>query len=245
VGEGDYIVQPGDCISSIAQENGHFWQTIWNDPHNSALKSARGDPNVLLEGDRVTIPPIRIKYENRQTGAEHRFVRVGTPAKLRICIMEDPEPPQEQDGPAPIYEGRDVATEDPASTPASTANRPRANAPYVLTIDGRSVTGNTDANGYLEVCISPAAREGRLVIDPGTLQEREYTLRLGHLDPLTEIAGVKQRLANLSFECGDRSDEATEGFRAALMAFQEASGLPATGELTSEVRDKIRELHGS
>jgi hypothetical protein len=246
VGEGEYLVQSGDCISSIARSHGHFWETLWNDPANATLKAARGNPNILLPGDRVTIPPIRPKVESRPNNARHRFVKKGVPVKFRLrLIAEQWEEVAEPPAPPPRYEGNDVYVEDPEPAHRAVQERPRANIPYRLELQGRQITGQIDGDGYLEVAIDGTEREARLLLNPDTLQQEEFRIMLGHLDPIEEIVGVKQRLANLTFDCGDRSNEMTPGLREAIAAFQRHVGIEVSGELTDETRQQIRQRHGS
>jgi len=92
VGQGEYIVQQGDCIATIAKGSGHFWKTIWNDAANSGLRQARRDPWVLLPGDRVHVPELRIKHECGATEQRHRFRRKGEPHEFRIQLLDDGQP---------------------------------------------------------------------------------------------------------------------------------------------------------
>lgn len=79
-------------MSSIAEEYGHFWETVWNDTENAELKEVRKDPNVLMPGDRVTIRPITKKSVSKATNKSYRFRRKGVPAKLHIRLMKHGEP---------------------------------------------------------------------------------------------------------------------------------------------------------
>ena len=87
-----YEVHQGDCISSIAFKHGFFPDTLWNDPANAELKKKRGDPNVLLPGDIVTIPDKRTKEVSRATGEVHKFRRKGVPEKLKLQLLIEGEP---------------------------------------------------------------------------------------------------------------------------------------------------------
>ena len=242
VGQGDYVVKRGDCISSIAKNTGHFWETIWNDSANAELKEVRKDPNVLLPGDRVTIPEIEQREEDCATTQRHRFRRLGEPAKLKLRVMKEPDQEAEEEA---------ESEEETQASPArpreqeSQEDEPRANLPYTLEIDGQTFSGQTDEEGYLEHPIPGNARRGKLVLEPGTANEVSIPVQLGALDPLTETRGVKQRLNNLAFDCGDETDEPTPQFEAALKAFQEKHGLEATGRPDQETRDKLQEVHGS
>ena len=206
-------VAAGDCLSSIADRYGLFWETIWNDAQNAELKSRRLDPNVLLPGDQVYIPVKRIKNETAATEKSHLFRMRGVPVRLRIQFLG-------QSG-------------------------PRRGVPYTLTIEGRVVSeagAKTDANGFVIARISPQAKTGQLVL--GEAAERvEYTLQLGHINPVSAISGQKQRLQNLGFFDASIDEEETEAWSDALAAFQSENKLPADGKPDAATREKLRLAH--
>ncbi len=86
-------VRPGDCIASIAFERGFFPDTIWKDSSNKDLKSQRKDPDVLMAGDVVSIPDLRLKEVEKPSGQKHRFQRKGVPKLLRLRLLESDETP--------------------------------------------------------------------------------------------------------------------------------------------------------
>ncbi len=202
----------GECISSIAKDTGHFWDTIWNHGLNAQLKQRRGDPNVLLPGDAVFVPAKRPKTDAGNTDQHHKFLRKGEPARLRLVLMQDGEP--------------------------------RAGVPYTLEIDGRQTTGVTNADGQVDEAIPGNARRGKLTIGAADEGQEEVPLRLGALDPVAEVSGVRDRLANLGVDVGYGAalDPKT---RAALRRFQESEDLEVTGEPDEPTRRRLVELHGS
>jgi hypothetical protein len=242
-----YVVKAGDCLSSIAFAHGLFWDTVWNHPDNGELKKLRKDPNVLLAGDVVFIPDRQPKEVAVATGKQHNFVVRSNPTKLLLRIMEskpDAPPPSPGAGPSlPSAPSKHVQTEDPEHQPVRMQSTPRANLPYTLVVDGTAISGTTDGDGKIEQIIRPDARNATLILEPDTPNERTIEVQLGHLDPLETVAGAKQRLANLGYECGDRTEEATADWTRALKAFQEHNGLAASGELDDATRAKVRERH--
>ncbi|MCH7812390.1 MAG: peptidoglycan-binding protein [Planctomycetes bacterium] len=245
VGQGDYVVKDGECISSIAKNQGYFWKTIWNEPANSELKTLRKDPNVLLPGDRVTIPELKPKQESSETEMHHRFRRLGEPALFRIRLLKEPQVEEDpDDDEIGQTDTRDAQSGDEADT-GTIQDEPRANVPYRLIIDREQYTGNSDANGYIQCPIPGNAKRGELILNPGTKDEERYPLKLGQVSPITEIVGLRERLANLGFECAGEGDKITPDLEAAITAFQAYCGLDVTGKPDEATRDKLLEMHGS
>ena len=119
---------------------------------------------------------------------------------------------------------------------------PYANAPYLLTIDGKHTRGNLDDQGWLRVPIPPNARRGRVEVG----QSGELTacdLDLGELDPITETTGVQARLKNLGFYDGAIDGEVSDEFLQAIAEFREKTGLPEVNAIDDALCEKLRETH--
>ena len=91
-GQGGHVVQRGDSIESIAFALGYAPQTLWDHPDNHALREARRDGNVLLQGDRLTIPAKEITSTMCATGKRYTFRRRGVPSRFRLRLLEDDRP---------------------------------------------------------------------------------------------------------------------------------------------------------
>ena len=221
-----YVVNEGDCLASLAHARGLTWQRIWNHGENSNLKSLRKDPNVLNPGDAIYIPDIEERFESRGADSKHKFVKKGTPAKVRVRIFE-----------ATLERGANGAT--------LLRRRPCANKAYTLTLDGGpSQNGSTDGDGKLEAVIRPDLAAGTLILEPGTARQTAIPMRLGCLDPIAEFSGVVQRLVNLGYDCAAAAATGAPEFQQALRSFQQDSGMDATGNLDEATRNKIKDAYG-
>lgn len=123
-------------------------------------------------------------------------------------------------------------------------DKPLKNAPYVLTIDGTSTTGNLDADGWLRIFVSPNVRSGRIEVGPhGSLAACD--LNFGHLDPLSTLTGVQARLRNLGLYDGPIDGEVNDLLKEAVRAFREAEKLPEGDEINDEFRQALEAKHRS
>lgn len=118
--------------------------------------------------------------------------------------------------------------------------RPRANEPYVLTIDGFEHIGTTDAEGTLEMFVPNEAREAVLIL--GRAGQR-FDISIGTMDPGTEIVGLQKRLMNLGYHHGEVNGTFDDATRVALRRFQFDAELPVTGEPDAATFARMERLH--
>jgi hypothetical protein len=118
-------------------------------------------------------------------------------------------------------------------------DRPRKNEAYVLEVEGKLINGTTDGDGWIEQPIPATAKSAKLMLKGG---KEVHILRIGDLDPIDEVSGIKQRLNNLGFNAGS-GNEVDEQLRAALKQFQAKNGLEPTGEPDGATKGKLAALH--
>jgi len=119
-------------------------------------------------------------------------------------------------------------------------DEPLANKRWVLSVDGEIHSGTTNSKGMLEIALPPEARSGHLVVPE---EDLEYDLSFGYLDPSDTISGAQARLENLGFYEGGITGELDDDTREAILMFQTAHGLLATGELDNLTRTELEQRH--
>ncbi|MGH9668246.1 MAG: peptidoglycan-binding domain-containing protein [Bryobacteraceae bacterium] len=87
-----HTIQAGESVESVAFDNGLFWETVWDFPANAELRKLREDPNILEEGDVLTVPDKRPKEEPGAANNRHRFLRKGVPSTLQVRLLDQDKP---------------------------------------------------------------------------------------------------------------------------------------------------------
>ena len=210
-----YTVVQGDCLSSIAARFGFGdWRTIYHAPQNEGFRANRPDPNVIFPGDQLFIPTPEAEPVERATGARHTFQLRTTAPRLRVRLL--------MGFPFPVTHL------------------------YRLTVDGAEHEGSVAEGEVIDVPIRPDTASGQMWVWPQLgypLEPFEWTFRLGQLDPANELSGVQARLNNLGFRCGTVDGIMGPKTSAALMLFQCARAIAATGTLDDGTREALRVTH--
>lgn len=130
----------------------------------------------------------------------------------------------------------------------SDSNAPLAGEVCVIEGVGEPELATTDDGGKLTITAPITLREIRVTLPARDLA---YAVRVGDLDPIAELSGVRQRLQHLGFEGyepwtrNEGADIETDEGRRAIAAFQRASGLSETGEADDDTRSALVAAHGS
>jgi peptidoglycan hydrolase-like protein with peptidoglycan-binding domain len=120
---------------------------------------------------------------------------------------------------------------------------PRAGIPFTVEVDDHaSNTGETDAQGGIQVPIPPNAQRATVTLLTED-QPETHVLDLGTLGPTAEMLGVQGRLSNLGYKIGELDGVEGKRTSSVIRRFQLKFQLAVTGSLDAGTIDKLRSLH--
>ena len=211
-----HTVQRGETIVDIAKQNGfRTWETVWLHARNEGLRKQRPNPHTLVQGDQLFIPDKEMQERNCETNKKHVFRVKAIREYLQQTLIDE-------------------------------TGQPMANLDYEVQAGGKTVRGKTSSTGLLREEIPVEASKAVLKVwrragDPDSVLE--WTIDLGHLEPVETIYGLKARLNNLGYDCGTVNDAMDEKTTAALKHFQRDHDLPDTGQADAATLAKLVDVH--
>lgn len=180
---------------------------------------------------------------NHSANAELRDLRKDPNVLLAGDVVNVPRDPKTVPAPTDaLYRFKlSSATSRLRVTLVDWMGQPRKQLGYRLVCDGAETAGQTDDDGTLDLPIRGNLSEAQLFLAD---QAEPYDLRLGYVDPIDSVSGVQARLNNLGLEAGDEDGVVGEATQQALVAFQTAYDLDASGDVDDATRAGLMKLHG-
>ena len=110
---------------------------------------------------------------------------------------------------------------------------------FELNVGGKTITGALDASGVLEQAVPIRTTSATLKVWKADSSFEVWDLRIGYMDPITELTGIQARLSNLGFFSGSIDGVLNGDTTAAIKAFQERVGVEPTGAVDDALRQKL------
>lgn len=216
----NYTVVSGDCLSGIAKRFGfQDYQTIYNHPDNSSFKVKRPNPNLIYPGDIIVIPDKSQKSVNVAVGSSSTIKIKRQKQLLRVKM--------------------------------STHGEPLKDAPFTLFIKGRNgiadykIEGKkTDGQGVIaEKIPTEYIKETGETSAEIIIYGIPYLIKIGGLDPISTVSGVKQRLKNLGYSITRLDNQLGPEDKNVIELFQFINEMEVNGNINDKFRQKLHELH--
>lgn len=216
-----YRVQQGDYLTKIAAENGFSdMMTIWNHPANAQLKQKRKNPHCLHPDDVLVIPDLQKKEVGKSTTQVHNFEVPTSTVNLALRLVD-----------------MNFEAIPSATCALELGGQTQGNRIETLTTGGQG-----------EIDHDILVRGGHVGVLTVQVPEWPYQIRMGlkigHLDPITELSGQIARLNNLGYFAGPIAEEPTDRFKSAVEEFQCDHELAVDGIIGPQTQAKLKEIHG-
>lgn len=242
-------VGEGDCISSVAFNNGvSEWKKLY-DYQEQKFKDSRKNPNSLVVGDQIKIPQGKELSDSKSTGSNVKITVARTKTvRLRLVVID--------------------------SMGHAIKDKPHSLKWAVGVLSWGTKSGQTSAQGLIEADIPPNSRIAELKLDltstppaaaaaaaapandpkryppliqaddfckTGENQKREYVyewkILVGSLPSESTDKGIIERLGNLGYVC-----VGGELISDVVKTFQKNNELIVTGNL-ADVRNNVCSKH--
>jgi len=213
-----HIVQQGESVSSIARKYGFpDWQALFDHPDNVDFKQLRPNPDIIYPADKIAIPDIsdaRFKAKLNQKQVFRTQVKKDI-VKLKVGAIG-----------GVVWADRKVELE----------------------VDDIFIESKTDSEGIAEFKL-PKQCSDQAILHVFTLKETikatyRIEVKLGHLDPVSEMIGQQARLTALGFDCGSLTHAVTKQYEKALMAFQHEYELDVDGICGPNTQKTLEKEYG-
>lgn len=112
--------------------------------------------------------------------------------------------------------------------------------PCDMTVEGKKETLTTDGDGKIEKVIQPVDEIARLVVT-----RLDFSVKIGHLDPVEEESGVESRLNNLGYHVPPEDERDDDELRSSIEEFQCDFKMKVDGENNSGLQSRLRDEHGA
>lgn len=156
-------------------------------------------------------------------------------------------PPERHPEPTPLRVGMTTTftatiPKVPVEIVLTQGGEPIASEPWHVEGRGEAASGTTGSDGKVRFEVRVTTPAVDLVLE--RMKQRRH-VSVGGLDPTATTLGASHRLRNLGYFGGAPTSRPTPELAAATRAFQLANDLPGTGQLDSETRAVLAQVHGS
>jgi N-acetylmuramoyl-L-alanine amidase len=213
-----HTVAQGETLLRIARQYGYKTSTaLYNHPSNAEFKALRPDPNLIFQGDIITIPAKKEKFMPLRASSINTFVVQNEKEYFRLQVS--------------FEDGEDITGK------RIVLNIGSQTIDTVLPSDGLielELTSNDALTGSVDLYL----KEG------DSTPTKSFTVQVGTLDPVETLSGVQGRCNSLGFDCGTVDGVNGSKTIAGVKGFQQAQELQIDGIAGPATKSRLAHVYG-